>query len=241
MYSFELLINYDSSFTSSQISYRVLEYIMKIDLYYKSFMLYYFLFSNWGNDISLTILEQFPSFDTWEGNCFNSLTWLFYERYKYFLWVWVWKISWYLYLVIISEDNTFYGMFIMSFSWWWIQNFIAFKNFKTPCFDLTPWASLDYMDNTSSIKNIFKKYQKVYQIFVQLHIKYFIIYKVCVCLHFSLDFIQNIYPTIFQDIFPKASNFIEEFASFLDPDSLTLSKILLIIISITIHFRHFWR
>ena len=53
MYSFDQLINYDSSFTSSEISYRVLEYIMKIDLYYKSFMLYYFLFLNWDNDISL--------------------------------------------------------------------------------------------------------------------------------------------------------------------------------------------
>lgn len=220
MYSFDQLINYDSSFTSSEISYRVLEYIMKIDLYYKSFMLYYFLFLNWDNDISLDYSRAHFLHLALEKGIILTLLGDYFTKDKSFffgpefeklvgtcIWSSLAKIIPSMVCLLCRSLDGEYNIFM------------AFKNFKSSCFDIMSWANIDCMDNTSSIKNILKKYQDIYQKCVQLHTKYFITYKVCVCLHFSLDFIQNTYPTFFQDIFSKTSNSIEELASFLDSDN----------------------
>ena len=101
----------------------------------------------------------------------------------------------------------------------------AVKSFESSDFDIRSWANIDIMDNTISVKNIVIKYKDLYQKCIQLHAKYFITYKVGVCLQFSLDFIQNTYPTLFQDsLLSVNSDFIEEIDKFLDADNYDTFK-----------------
>lgn len=225
MYSFEKLINPDLNFAESQISYRVLEFIMKIDLYCKSFMLYYFLFLNWDKSITLgyckanflnlalekgmvlSLLGDYftndpcsffgPEFEKLIGTCIlSSLAKV---------------IPCIVCLLCRSLDGDY-------------NIYTAFETFGSSCYDIMLWANLNWMDNTSSIKNIIKKYQELYQKCIQLHDKYFITYKVGVSLHFSLDFIQNTYSTIFLDFFSNTNNFIDKFANILDSGNNDILK-----------------
>lgn len=220
MYSFTQLINSDLNLTESQKSYRVLEFIMKVDLYYKSFTVYYFLFLNWNNEISLEYSKTHFLHLALEkgivltllGDYFTKDTRFFFgSEFEKLIGTCIWSslsktIPSMVCLLCRSLDDEY-------------NIFTAFKSFKSSCFNLMSWANIDCMDNTNSIKNIIKKYQELYQKCIQLHDKYFITYKAGVSLHFSLDFIQNTYPTVFHDLSSKTINFIEEFDKFLDPDN----------------------
>lgn len=226
MYNFQELINPDIGFTNSHKSYGVVEFIMRIDLYYKSFMLYYFLFLVWNDEISsgyckahfLHLALEKGMILSLLGDYFTKDTTLFFGiEFEKLIGTSIWSsLAKVIPPMICLLCRSLDGEYNLS---------TAVKSFESSDFDIRSWANIDIMDNTISVKNIVIKYKDLYQKCIQLHAKYFITYKVGVCLQFSLDFIQNTYPTLFQDsLLSVNSDFIEEIDKFLDADNYDTFK-----------------
>lgn len=226
MYNFQELLNSDIGFNNSPKSYRVVEFIMRVDLYSKSFMLYYFLFLVWNDEMSSEYCRSRFLFLVMEkgmalsllGDYFTKDTSLFFGvEFEKLIGTSIFSsLAKVIPTMVCLLCRSLDGEFNLP---------RAVQSFESSDFDLISWANIDITDNKVSIKNVIIKYKELYQKSIQVHAKYFITYKVCICLQFSLDFIQRTYPTLFQDsLLSVDSDFIREINKFLEDNSDSLKN-----------------
>ncbi|CUM68126.1 uncharacterized protein PRCAT00005843001 [Priceomyces carsonii] len=200
--SFENLLN-EKLLTFSQLismnevqsGYRVLEFILRIEIYSKLFILYYCLFLIWDKDLSLRYSKSiFLNLLLEKGLILSRLGLDFAARTT---------------SVFGAEYDKIIGASILSPLTKVVPTLICFLcrsfdgnfNFTSECkkfkssdsFGLGSWAGLDFTNNVMSLKNTIEKYKLLYLLCIQLYEEFFIAFKVGICLQFSLDFVQNSY------------------------------------------------
>lgn len=197
MRTFDQLCNSHSHPFDENVTDRANEFMLRIDLYFKSYTLYYILFLTADEETERELRKTYLMFALEKGMIISRLAFEFAENSSSkfgseletfispYIWTPLLKLLPTLYSILLRIlDNEFS---LIEFS----------KHFKSPdSSGLIAWCQLNYESDEKSVRNLAAIYEQLNSKCLHLTVKFFHCYRVCFTFKIIFDYLQEFYPQL---------------------------------------------
>lgn len=200
MRTFDQLCNSDGSFIDENITDRAQEFMLRMELFSKSYTLYYILFLTADEEREPDLRKSYLMFALEKGLIISKLAFEFAENTSSkfgseletfiapYIWTPFFKILPTLYSILLRVLTGEFSLIEFS------------KCFKSPdSSGLIAWAQLNYESEKKCVKNLSAIYEQLNSKCLYLTFKFFHCYRVCFTFKIIFNYLQEFYPQLLTD------------------------------------------
>ncbi|CUM53035.1 unnamed protein product [Debaryomyces fabryi] len=197
MRTFDQLCNSDSHLIDENVTDRAHEFMLRIDMYFKSYALYYILFLTADEETEEEIRKTYLMFALEKCIIISKLAFEFAENTSSkfgseletfiapYIWTPLFKLLPTLYSILLRVLTNEFSLIEFS------------KHFKSPdSSGLIAWCQLNYESDEKSVMNLAAIYEQLNSKCLHLTVKFFHCYRVCFTFKIIFDYLQEFYPQL---------------------------------------------